>query len=235
MMTYESASEAEVLKSLWRPGAPLENTVFAILDPNGRPVIRGGRSPDFVFRDSSDMASTMNQISQYYNSHGGTPEALPSVDTVRLAIDVAACDKRPLAIVVGRSDEERRKLASALAPVAWSDTLIGKLVYTTGGANDLRQVRGATLSSGYLFVSPNLFGTEASVITALGPAVTQSDLERAAKQAIAWHRPQVLEHHEHVHLGHQEGIEWESAIPVTDPHSLQARERDRMHGPPPGF
>lgn len=213
-MTYESASEADVLKYYWRPGAALENTVFAILDPYGRPIIRGGRSPKWVFRDSSEMAKTMNEISRHYGGGAGKPDGLPSVDTVRLAIDVAACDKRPLVIVVGQTSEERQRLAQNLAPVAWSDQFIGKLVYSSGSSNDLRLVRGVFINSGYIFVSPNLFGTEATTISQLGSNASAAELARAAQDAISRHCPQVLSHHEHVRKGHMEGIEWQSAETV---------------------
>ena len=224
MMTYESESEAQILKTLWRPGAPLENTVFAILDPWGKPIIRGGRSPKFVFRDSSDMARTMNEIARHYNSNKGSQtDSLPSVDTVRLAVDVAACDKRPLAIVVSSNKEERQRLAQALAPIAWSDQYIGKLIYTTGSSSDMRNVRGATISSGYVFVAPNQFGTEGTAIVQLAGNASRADLERSAQQAIARYRPENVDHHTHMFMGHHAGIEWETAIPVTDPHAPPRR------------
>lgn len=222
MMTYESASEAEVLKTLWRPDAPLENTIFAILDPNGRAIVRGGRSPQMAFRDASDMASQMNEISRYYNSGGSfSPKHLPAVETVRLAVDVAACDKRPLVIVTGQNEQERKSLASRLAPVAWSDGLIGKLVYTTGSPFDLGSIKNANKSSGYIFVAPGLFGTDGTAMVQLGANATAADLASASKQALSWFKPQELSHHDHVRQGRQLGIDWQTAIPVTDPHTPQ--------------
>lgn len=235
MMTYESASEAELLKTLWRPDAPLENTVFAILDPDGRSIVRGGRSPQMVFRDADDMATRMNEISRYYGSNGATvPKELPSVDTVRLAIDVAACDKRPLVIVVGQNEQERKQLASRLAPAAWSNQLIGKFVYTTGGNGDLASIKNAKSASGYVFAAPGLFGTEATVLTQLGSNASPKELASASTAVLKMFHPQELSHHEHVRAGRQNGIEWKTAIPVTDPHSLQAQQRDARGGPAPG-
>jgi hypothetical protein len=227
MMTYESASEAELLKTLWRPDAPLENTVFAILDPSGHSIVRGGRSPQMVFRDADDMASRMNEIARYYGSNGATvPKELPAVDTVRLAVDVAACDKRSLVIVVGQSEKERRQLAERLAPSAWSEQLIGKLVYTTGSESDLDSIKNVSRSSGYVFVAPGLFGTDGTALLQLGAGASQKELESASKQALSMFHPQELSHHEHVRAGRQSGIAWQTAIPVTDPHSLQAQQRE---------
>ena len=231
MMTYESASEAELLKTLWRPDAPLENTVFAILDPSGRSIVRGGRSPQMVFRDSDEMALRMNEIARYYGSEGKrVPKELPVVDTVRLAVDVAACDKRPLVVVVGQSEQERKQLAERLAPSAWSDQLIGKLVYTTGSGSDLGSIKNATRSSGYVFVAPGLFGTDGSVLLQLDAKADQKELVSASKRALSMFHPQVLSHHDHVRAGRQTGIEWKTAIPVTDPHSLQAQQREAGGG-----
>ncbi|MBX9567871.1 MAG: hypothetical protein K2X77_03210 [Candidatus Obscuribacterales bacterium] len=223
MMTYESASEAQILKAYWRPGAPLENTVFAITDPWGRIIMGGGRSPKWVFRDSAEMARTMDEIARHYKGESGLPDGLPSVDTVRLAIDVAACDKRPLAVVVGKNSEERQQLTRNLASIAWSDQFIGKLVYSAGTSFDLKNVRGATTTNGYVFIAPNLFGTEGTALMQLPANASISDLQRAAQLAITKYRPQVLSHHDHVRLGHMEGIEWQTAIPVTDPHSPPRR------------
>ncbi len=234
-MTYESASEAEVLKSLWRPGAPLENTVFAILDPDGHSIVRGGRSPQMVFRDSADMAMRMNEIARYYSSNGkSVPKELPAVDTVRLAVDVAACDKRPLAIVVGRNDQERRVLAGKLAPVAWSDQMIGKLVYTTSSGYDLGAIKNASHTSGYVFVAPSLFGTDGTALIQLAATASQTELAAASRQVLSMYRPQELDHHDHVHLGRQQGVQWQTAIPVTDPHSIQAQQEGFRPGSGPG-
>lgn len=236
MMTYESASEAEFLKTLWRPDAPLENTIFAILDPDGRSIVRGGRSPQMVFQDAEDMASHMNEIARYYGSNGNSvPKELPTVDTVRLAVDVAACDKRPLVIVVGQNDEERKQLAERLAPTAWSEQLIGKLVYTTGSGADLSTIKNAGHSSGYVFVAPGLFGTDGTAIMQLAANASQTELASASKQALSLYRPQVLSHHDHVRAGRQNGIEWQTAIPVTDPHSPNAQQgRTHQGGYPQG-
>lgn len=237
MMTYESASEADVLKSLWRPDAPLENTVFAILDPTGRAIVRGGRSPQMVFRDADDMSYRMNEIARYYGSNGASiPKELPTIDTVRLAVDVAACDKRPLVIVVGQNDQERNQLAARLAPTAWSEQLIGKLVYTTSKGNDLGTIRNARHTSGFIFAAPNLFGTEGSAVIQLGADANPAQLASASKQVINSYHPEALSHQDHVRAGKQNGIDWKTAIPVTDPHSLEAQKHERggQSFPPPG-
>jgi hypothetical protein len=226
-MTYESASEAEVLKSYWRPGVPLENTLFIILDPYGRPLMRGARGPEMFFRDASDMASAMNEISSHYRSTSD-PQALPAVLTVRLGMNVAACDKLPLAIVVSDNGKQRERLERTLAPLSWSQEFIGRLTYTAGSKYDLRSLDGARDESGYVFVAPNEFGTAGTVVAQLGPDATPAQLQTAMQNAIANYHPLQLDHREHIRWGKQQGIQWQSAIPITDPQALQA---ERMRPP----
>ncbi|HEY9712193.1 MAG TPA: hypothetical protein V6C72_01910 [Chroococcales cyanobacterium] len=218
MMTYENPNEAEVLKALWRPGAPLENTVFAILDPNCRPIARGARSPDWMFKDARDMANGLNEVSRHYRGNAD-PQGLPVVDTVRLGMNVAACDKLPLAIVVSDNPQDRQALANKLAPLAWGIDFIGKLTYTAGSYSELRAISGVRLNRGYLFVAPNEFGSQGVVTAQLDANASPRDLEMAMITAIDRYNPQFLEHQEHIRLGHQMGVSWTTLMPITDPHS----------------
>ena len=221
-MTYESAEEAKVLRSIWGRG-DLQNTVFAILDPYGRPIVNGQRSPQRIFRDSTDMATYMDQVAAHYRGHGD-PTWLPVVDTVRLGLNVAACDSRPLVIVVAPTKTERDSLQARLAPAAWSDRLVGKLVYTAGTASELRNIRGARINSGYLFVKPNDFGTEGEVVTQLSNSATATALTNAAMQTTGIAFAEKLSQREHVMRGRRSGQSWDTAIPVTDQQALRAQQ-----------
>lgn len=229
-MTYESASEAEILKALWRPGAPLENTVFAILDPWGKVIVRGGRGPGMLFRDSQDMASTLEEIARYYNksknqnqNKDNVRHDLPAIESLHLAVNVAACEGRPLAIVIARTEDEQGLLAEKLAGLAWSDDLIGKLIYAKSDGTDLRKVKGASLKSGYIIAAPGTFGVDAEVLAQISSSASLTEIKQAAKSAIQSFHPRSLGHHNHVFEGRQRGIEWKSTIPVTDPHALRAQ------------
>ena len=227
-MTYESASEAEVLKSYWRPGAALENTVFALLDPDGNPLTRSSRSPSWFFRDSSEMARALVDVASHYRSNGQQRD-LPIVSTVRLGMSVAACDKLPLVIVISDRSQERQAMERALAPLSWSDYFVGKLTYTAGNSSETRNIKGVQISKGYLFVSPDEFGTTGKVVTQLYPSASQKDLQLAMRALIDRHHPLQLDHREHIRWGREQGIYWETAIPVTDPHSPEAGTRGVAH------
>lgn len=219
-MTYESASEAEVLKSYWRPGAALENTLFVLLDPYGRPLTRGSREPSWQYRDAHEMALGLDDIARRYSGRGEN-QNLPVVATVRLGLNVAAADKLPLAIVVSDRSQERQAMEKKLAPLSWRSELIGKVTYTSATRNELSALSGVSIARGYVFVAPNEFGTSGQVLAQLNADATAADLERALKQIIYQHRPSNTEYREHIRMGMQEGIKWTSAIPVTDPASLR--------------
>src|SRR3954447_19107352 len=106
LLTYESRQEARFLRSLAPTGSgALENTVFTLLAPDGkRQLVRGSRSARQTFGDAERMASAMNRIAAGYGAKmpAGAPNELPRVPDVRLAVNVAACDSRPLVVVFAR-------------------------------------------------------------------------------------------------------------------------------------
>ncbi len=236
-MTYESEREAQVLKSLWRSGAQLENTLFAILDPEGRPLTQGMRSPNWMFNDAREMAAGLDRVAAEYRSRSN-PRSLPVVANVRLGMNVAACDKRPIAIVLGDNEQERKSLEVQLASVAWSGDFLGEMIYASGTSNELGGIAGRRISKGFIFVSPNEFGTAGTVIEQLSPTASIGELASAMKLAINRHQPLQLDHREHIRMGREQGIRWNTALPVTDPHSLEAERMDQQRGfgrfgPPP--
>src|SRR5436305_8036895 len=103
LTTYENREEGEFLKSfrVTRSGE-LENTVFTILSPDGkRQLARAARSARQTFGDAPRMAETMNRIAGEHEQKAvvGQPAQLPKVPNVRLAVNVASCDNRPLVVL----------------------------------------------------------------------------------------------------------------------------------------
>lgn len=229
-MTYENSSEAEFMQTLWRPGAPLENTIFAFLDPSGRALTRGARAPDGFFRSPDEMAQYLQRLASEYPA-SSQPRSLPSVETARLGLNVAACDKLPLAIVYGDS-RAVPLLEARLAPLAWRSDFAGAMTYTSGSLDDLRTVVGAnfSLKSGYLFVHPDQFGVSAQVVAQLPANATAYELERAMRTTISSSHPNIVDHREHIRQGRVQGIGWQSLMPVTDPATLFHDQMERERG-----
>jgi hypothetical protein len=215
LKTYEDAEEAEVLTSIWVSGRSgvLENTTFALLAPDGRTLLcRPGRSPDFAFRDAAEMSTFMARLAA---SHPARDVALPypRVASVRLALDVAACDGLPLVVAHG-VDPAR------LAPLCWGRFAGDAVWAATSDADDLSMITGDA-GRGILVVQPDRFGQAGAVLERL-PADVDPDRLAAA---LAKHHAEPVDEREHMRLGERLGVRWETAIPVTDPNGPPPRRR----------
>src|SRR5436190_1873785 len=143
LTTYENKEEGEFLKSfhVTRSGE-LENTVFTVLSPDGkRQLARASRSARGTFGDAPAMAAALRRIGREFavkrSAPGQLPE-LPRVPNVRLAVNVAACDNRPLVVLFAGEEKARRGLEERLKPLAWDDRFLGQFIYVTAsGAKEL--------------------------------------------------------------------------------------------------
>ncbi len=227
--TYEDAEEAEFLKWIFkgRNGA-LENTVFCILSPDGsQKLIRGGRGP-MQFRGARDMALQMDKIAQDY-AQDVRITALPQLKNVRLGLNVAACDNLPAVLVMGENAKQLDELRTKLGPVAWEQDLLGMFIFcSTDDADELSVVEKlADGKTGFAIVAPDAYGQKAEVITQLPADVSAEVLKDALVKAAADFERPVKSHQRHVRAGRNEGIGWETEIPVTDAQALRAQERRR--------
>jgi hypothetical protein len=236
LMTYENSAEGEFLKAfnVTRSGE-LENTVFAILAADGvRPLVRASRSAKGAFHDAAQMAETMTKIAK---ANPGRPDAsglpeLPTVETVRLALDVASCDNLPLVVVVAADDAVRRDLVERLRPLAWGEKFVGRFIYATAvGANDLAAVEGDKPMAGVFVVQPSKFGLSGKVITGVGASASVAEVAGCLASGLAGFTKDDKTFASHVQAGKRQGVLWETKIPVTDP--MEQRARARSGGPRP--
>lgn len=231
LATYENESEAAFLKSfrVTRSG-DLENTVFAIMTPDGsRSLIRASRSARQTFTSATQMAQSMRRIAKSYSpTDRSAPTILPMTANVRLALDVAACDNRPLALVVAREEKTRREIESRLARLAWSDEFIGQFVFASAGSkNDRSAIAGVNSEEGVFVVQPDSFGLKGEVLSRTAANATDAELQECLNDGLKHFRPAQKQHANHVRTGHQRGVFWETVVPVTDPMERQARERGK--------
>src|SRR5207248_1516298 len=157
------------------------NTVFTILSPDGqRQLARASRSARATFGDAHSMAATMQRIAGEYASKppaGGQLPELPRVPNVRLAVNVAACDNRPLVVLFAPDEKSRRSLEKRLAPLAWSEPFLGQFVYVTAsGVEELSEIEGVQANSGVLVVQPERFGRKGKVLQQVGAEAPRAEL-----------------------------------------------------------
>lgn len=217
--TYESAEEAPFLNSLFRGrSAELENTVFAILSPDGKTrLCRTGRSPGFAFRSPDAMAAAMRQISQKYPGTAIPADQLPLLANVRLAVNVAACDSTPLAIVYSPDKATRDALSKRLGRLAWHKDHVGRLQYCVATkADELKKLGAEGAKPGLLVIQPGNYGTDGLVLTSVTTDADAGELEDALSFGVLLSQFQQKDRFRHVSGGRQLGISWQTVIPVTD-------------------
>lgn len=234
LATYENQAEADFLTSLLTTrSGELENTVFTVLSPDGkRQLVRASRSARQSFGEASRMAETLIRIAGEFRASqaaaGRVPE-LPRMASVRLALNVAACDNRPLVVLLAGDGDGRRVLEERLAQLAWSDTFLGQFTYAVAeGPGDLGTIAGVGgATAGVFVVQPDRFGQKGQVLAQAGGNATADALAQCLREGWSRAQREAKSFGSHVQEGRRLGILWETAIPVTDPMERQARQRGR--------
>lgn len=225
LATYEDKAEAAFLAKLFRGrDGQLQNTVFALLSPDSKEVLtRTGRGPHFAFRNPDEMAAFMQEVVSQYEVQEIAP-MFPVMKNLTLALNVAACDGLQLVISVtsGASDVESR-----IAQSAWQPQLIGQFVYARATPEELKPISGVQVEEGMVIADPDDFGISGLAIAELGGEATQEAIAAAMRTALDNRLPKTMNPREHIRAGVQLGIDWATAIPVTDQQSLRAKARYR--------
>ena len=212
LATYENAAEAAVLKNIFVGySGDLENTTFAILGPDGRTqLVRPGRSPDFAYRDSREMARSMKEIARKYPGRSGV-DSLPVITDLRLALNVASCDQRPLVILAGDS-KSTRELELELGPWA-RDKGAGRVLFVRATTQECQRRLGSRVEPGIVVVQSSVYGDSGKILGVVKPGEGEMALERAVD------RFTIVQKYVrgHIEEGSRRGVRWQTAIPVTDP------------------
>lgn len=221
LATYEDKEEADYLVRVFagRSGA-LENTVFAILSPNGdRYLSAPGRSPRMVFADAREMAAEMRVLATGFKPKA-MQRSLPAMKDFRLSLNVAACDNMPLVAAVADSPADQQKWNAKLAKLAWTGNLLGVCAYAPPSTT--RQLRDAkiTAATGLYLIAPDAYGQTGTVLTKLS-AKDDTALAKELRTALKKFQPAAKYPGSHIGEGDRRGIRWETALPVTDPQAQQ--------------
>jgi hypothetical protein len=218
LATYENREETRYLEKVFRGRAgTLENTVFAMLSPQGdRYLARPGRSPEWAFSGADDMARGLKEIVARY-APTSEPESLPAMESLKLALNVAACDSMPLLVATSNDPQRRMEANKRLARLAWSVALKGKYAYAP--ATTMAELRATKLpeTEGIALVLPHTYGLTGQVVQRW-PLSTDIP---ALIEALGRLRPTLnftgKVPRAHMDGGWQGGFSWQSLMPVTDP------------------
>ncbi len=220
LATYESLSEITVLRSIFVGGSgQVENTTFALLSPDGKtPLTYVGRSPDWAFRQSSQMAATMDKIATYYHREQPLGSAeLPTAANLRLALNLGACDNLPVVVAVSDDRRQLGEFQNRLAGLAWKPALLGRAIYSVAQLKTAAGLIPDRAKPGYWVVESGQFGVDGRLlawIDADSPNL-QADLGRA----LSLYRSVSKDARSHIREGNKRGIHWQTQTPETDPHA----------------
>jgi hypothetical protein len=195
----------------------LQNTSFALLDPSGKKISRGSRSPSQTYGSAEKFAVALKELSDSYAKKAKPIEALPTVRDLRLALNVAAADMRPLVVVRGKNAAEAKKLQELVASTAWSEEVIGTSHYVV--LSEEVDYEGLRPKLGVTVIQPDPYGLGGEVLSHVAPGKDAKKLGASVAKGIAKHSAESREHRDHVREARRKGITWESEIPVSDDRS----------------
>jgi hypothetical protein len=220
LATYESASEAAVLQSIFQSRSGLlENTVFALLTPDGKtPLVRPGRSPREGLGGPEEGARTMADLAAKHPGTAPVGATLPLLADLRRGLNVAACEIQPLVVIVARSAEGRQKIEEALLPLAWSKEFAGRFDFARArdAAEAAASIDGKVEGDGIFIVQPDAFGQKGALLASAAGNDREAFL-KAMTQGLARFKPEAKDSRRHIDEGVRRGLTWKTEIPVTDP------------------
>ncbi len=219
--TYEDAEEAKVLARVFSDRAGnLHNTSFGILSSDGEEKLSpSGRSPSMVYESAQEFESALREIAREQKTDGKKPIAhLPELPGLRIALDVAAADLRPLVVVYSDDEAERTRLCERLERLAWSEAFVGRLRYVIlDDEQDLEGFESVGLEPGVSVVQAEAFGRSGAILAHAALRATARSLAEALSTGQKAFDAKAKNVRAHLREGKREGIEWESALPVSDP------------------
>lgn len=188
------------------------------MGPDGKTKLsRSGRSPKMVYRSAEEMVSFLVRTSGKYRAKNAV-ESLPYIGDVRLGLNVASCDLRPLVVLSSPKKETLSKMEKRILTLAWGQEFVGRFMYAKSSRpEELDGIEGARGSSGFLIVQPGKFGLKGEALIHVPEEASEKELKAAMEKALGMHEAEEKETRRHVQQGRREGVHWESEIPVTDP------------------
>jgi hypothetical protein len=219
------------LKGVRGGGGELRNTTFALLDPSGEKALaRTGRSPQMVYKNIDSFAVNLASLANKFKSKVGI-KSLPLIPSLRLGLNIAACDGIPLVVIINNESRKWEKLFSNLVNLSQTDSLSGQAHYVL--LKDTKEIENLKdyKSDNFVYIlKPDSFGITGRVVAtfrdkedlSLIALETAFDTARISKKILSDSR-------QHVRQGRRKGITWESQMPRADGKARSTSPSDRPH------
>ena len=227
LATYESAAEAEVLKAaLTTRSGQLENTVFALLAPDGKtPLVRSGRMARESVGEAEEGARRMAELASQHPGAAPIGGALPLLADLRRGLNVAACELQPLVVIAARTEEGRKKIEESLLRFVWRPETAGRFGFARATPAEAATVlEGVVEGDGIFVVQPDAFGLKGKVLT-FGVGSDREGMRTAMARGLEAFRAEAKDSKKHIDEGVRRGLNWTTEIPVTDPRSPRREKR----------
>ena len=195
------------------------------MSPDGKKVTRGSRSPTQTYGTPEKFAEALGELAETYAEKAKPIEALPTVRNLRLALNVAAADMRPLVVVRGKNAAEAKKLSQRAAATAWSEGAVGTCHWVV--LDEAIEFEGLKPELGVTVVQPDPYGLGGKALSHAAPSLDDDALSASINKGIGKHSTESRTHDDHVREARREGITWESEIPATDGGNKKKKKRKR--------
>ena len=232
LATFEDKAEAEFLKTIYTDRGMLKNTVFGILSPDGKEKLtKTGRGPFFEYRGARDMANGMKKIAKRYDVKPDvmfTDTDLPFCKSLRLGLNIAAAEGRPLVVVAGNDQGEIDRVSEELVDKVWSEPLAGQFVYAAvTDPKDFDAFENLDPFLGTAVILPGQFGITGKTMAQFESDADPDVVEKKLQEITAEFLSNSLDHRTHVNVGIGLDVDWKSEIPSTDDEANAAKRRAR--------
>lgn len=188
-----------------------------------------------TYGDAAGLEEAMKEISARYTAKAKPIRGLPELKDLRLALNVAAADMRPLVVLRADDDGTRRRLTDAVIALAWNERLVGRFHFVV--LEGETTFEGLSPDAGLSVVQPDPYGLGGTVLATASPRASAKLLAQALDLGLRTFEAEAREHDEHVREARRRGIRWETELPVTDSHDRRGRRPDHRpgrRGPGPG-
>lgn len=185
------SEENRLLKLEYGP-VVMGNVQNRIVSPSGENLAR--------FPANFDIPALVNYLERWAALYPGVqpvsaPGApVPYFATLHQALNVAACDARPLVIVLSSTETKRRQLESVVKSLAWHPEFSGRFhfVHCLSTDGSVHYVAGLPepADDGIYLVNPNPFGMRGTVLKRLGANSSPEAVSDAARAALQIHAHQ---------------------------------------------
>jgi hypothetical protein len=184
-----------------------------------------------TYGSTEEFQGALTRISARYEPKARPIEGLPTLRDLRLSLNVAAADMRPLIVLRADKPADRTRLTAAVAKLAWTEEWVGRCHFVV--LESAETFEGLAPGEGITVVQPDPYGLGGDVLAKRGLTSTTPELAATLAAGVKAFEAAERDHDDHIREARKRGIRWETAIPVTDSHGPRRRgeEGRRRDGP----